>query len=139
MVLSNIAWALFCALGFVGWGAMCKYTGMSHRWISVIVYVSALAAIAGMNVRPLFSESLPPVKMAAVMAVFGGLNGLAVYFYAGRLSKTEVDPTTFMIMVFAFMVLETPVVNWIIYRNIPNMDQVIACGLAIGAGYFLNR
>jgi hypothetical protein len=139
MNISNVAQALFIALGFVGWGIVIKYTGATHSWVAVIVYKSALIVLLVVNAQPLLTGNLPTIKMTAILAVGGILNGLAVHLYAKCLSKPEIDPAVFMLMVFAFMVLETPLLNWAIYNKIPNSNQIIACVLAIGASYFLNK
>jgi hypothetical protein len=136
----GIAYAAFIAFGFVAWGLVGNRIGLTGPWLATLVYISATCTILSLNFRSLSkTESLPGIVLALIIILAGFFNGLSSKLYGDKMSSQTVDPALFTVMVFAFMVAETPVLNLILNGKIPTLNHLVGFVLAIGAIYFLNK
>jgi hypothetical protein len=136
----GVAYAAFIAFGFVAWGLVGNRIGLTGPWLATLVYMSATCTILSLNFRSLSkTESLPGIVLALIIILAGFFNGLSSKLYGDKMSSQTVDPALFTVMVFAFMVAETPVLNLILNGKIPTLNNLAGFVLAIGAIYFLNK
>ena len=76
--------------------------------------ILSTAVAGGFGVRELVSTPIPGMKAFVLLALAGGLNGFAIYVHTSRVSDPSIPTSVFLTMIFAFMVLLSPILSWLI-------------------------
>ena len=139
MKISTLIIAFFSAFGFIQWPIFCgslrihpAITAAAVMFMSGIILVSIIP-------KSLFYLSYFSWKSIVAMVVCGILNGLAVYFYIVKVADKNINAAAFIATVSIFMILEAPMLTWIVKGESPSVNHIIGYVLAIVAIYFLQK
>lgn len=129
MKLENLFWAIALALTFSSWPIIGKRIGISGPWMTTIVYVSGLLCVVAYTGKTLVSNACP-LRVAAVMAFIGMLNGLAVMVYSAKCTDTTINTSVFLMTVSIVSLVSAPILNYLINKETVSPRQII--GVVVG-------
>ncbi len=138
MLITEVLQALVISTGFVGWGLLGNISGAGAAWTGLGVNIYTSFVIGFYFFKDLSNKPFPTSKGMLLLLIAGVINGIAVCLYTSKVANPE-NPqvATFMVMVFVFMAIVAPIIDWALRGSVPTSNQTIGFALAAGAIYFL--
>jgi drug/metabolite transporter (DMT)-like permease len=138
MQLSHIITAALIALGFVSWAIIGKYSQASGAWVGTVVMLETGLVVALMSKNQL-TAPLPTVKALVILSVGAIANGLAVVYYAAKITDTAIPTGVFVVFVVVFMAMLAPLLDWLLNGQMPTLHQAAGFFFVIIGIYLMGR